>query len=46
MTLKLHALAGKVTILENIHTVIECLIKLISYSDLMVKIYVDLFSMI
>ncbi|XP_042418401.1 MMS19 nucleotide excision repair protein homolog isoform X2 [Zingiber officinale] len=27
---------GKVTILENIHTVIECLIKLISYPDLMI----------
>ncbi|KAG6490873.1 hypothetical protein ZIOFF_052203 [Zingiber officinale] len=28
---------GKVTILENIHTVIECLIKLISYPDLMIR---------
>ncbi|XP_074575393.1 MMS19 nucleotide excision repair protein homolog [Curcuma longa] len=27
---------GKATILENIHTVIECLIKLISYPDLMI----------
>ncbi|RZR85532.1 hypothetical protein BHM03_00012538, partial [Ensete ventricosum] len=37
MKLNLHVLAGKAIVLENVHTIISLLIKLISYPHLMVR---------